>query len=78
LTGSFASHLTIMVADRSIWLAIWTRKPNTSRCHVCLQVNGESLNRHWKAVHHLHHLADPANVPEEPLVLQDIEMESAE
>jgi hypothetical protein len=22
LTGSFASHLTIMVADRSIWLAI--------------------------------------------------------
>jgi hypothetical protein len=25
-------------------------------------------------IHRLHHLADPANVPEEPLVLQEIEM----
>jgi hypothetical protein len=36
------------------------------------------LNRHWKEVHRLHHLADPANVPEEPLVLQEIEMDPAE
>jgi hypothetical protein len=78
LTGNFASHLTIKIVDRSIWSAIWARKPNASRCQVCLQVNGESLNRHWKEVHCLHHLTDPANLTEEPVILQEIEMESAE
>jgi hypothetical protein len=78
LTGNFASHLTIMIVDVSISSATWTRKPNASRFQACLQVNGESLNRHWKEVHRLHHLADPPDVPEDALVLKEIEMESAE
>jgi hypothetical protein len=78
LTGNFASHLTIMIVDRSIWSDIWTSKPNGSPCQIRLQVNGASLNGHWKEVHCLCHLADPANVPEEPLQLQEIEMGSAE
>jgi hypothetical protein len=42
-----------------------------ARCQVCVEIEGECFNGHWRKGYQIHHDNDPANVLQEPTFVEE-------